>query len=105
MSLFKPKKPKAKEFKTIQEVQAEFNTVIFNIGRAKYQLHMIQQSIEQARVRDESPLLKEIKTLQDRADELGRIGQQLGQKAQEEVMAKVREGQTDEALSAPPAKA
>jgi hypothetical protein len=34
MSLFKRKKPKAKEYKTIQEVQADFNTAIFNLGRS-----------------------------------------------------------------------
>jgi hypothetical protein len=91
MSLFKRKKPKAKEYKTIQEVQADFNTAIFNLGRVAYQKHLIETAVK----RDLQPVEAEMRDLREKADQLGQIAQDLSKKAQAEVLQKVEEGKAD----------
>jgi hypothetical protein len=88
MSLFKKKTPKAKNYKTIQEVQADFNTAIFNLGRATYQKHLIETAVK----RDIQPVEAEMRDLREKADQLGQIAQDMSQKAQAEVLRKVEEG-------------
>ena len=84
---------KAKEVKaapvtpteTLQELQNEFNKVVFHIGDLTYRKRMFGEEI--ARLNDE------INTLSQKADTLGRRAKAAHEKIQSEISAKVKEGE------------
>lgn len=89
MNLFKGgKKLKSVETKrTLQQIQQEFNQVMFELGDLNYRKHMIRQEL--------SKIESEINSRQQKADSYGVEARNVQTKMKAELDAKIEEGKNE----------
>jgi archaellum component FlaC len=90
MKLFKGKKESNKPV-NLQDLQHQFNQVMFELGGLQYRKSMIKQELAR--------LDSGINTLTQKADRLGEDAAKVKAKMEEEVKAKVKEGEVKSAES------
>lgn len=92
MSLFnkkiKGKKEESAPQATLQDLQGQFNQLIFQLGDLYYRKHMIDANV--------TAINSDINTLKQKADNIGKEAQLVRSKMDAEVAAKIKEGAGNE---------